>query len=216
MITLCCAACLKSFDRKYSDYARTVKWRGAAKFFCSRTCYFASQKAELHIPENDSQRIFYTIDLNRDEYTPFRWYIGHAKSRSKKNSCGCDITVEYLKEIFERQNGLCPFTGWKLTLPKSVEGFPEGRNPTNASLDRIDNSKGYVCGNVRFVSLMANFGRNIFTDEQLIAFCKSVAIQHSANVETNLPIEDVKSFQESTERCFYRTRKNRHKRKRKT
>lgn len=49
------------------------------------------------------------------------------------------------------------------------------QDPSNASLDRIDNSKGYIEGNVRFVALMANLARQSFTDEQMIAFCKAVA-----------------------------------------
>lgn len=50
---------------------------------------------------------------------------------------------------------------------------------SNASLDRIDNSKGYLKGNVRFVSMMANLARSTFSDNELIRFCKSVAVyQH--------------------------------------
>ena len=47
-------------------------------------------------------------------------------------------------------------------------------NIKSASLDRIDNSKGYVQGNVRFVSVMFNFARNKFSDEEVIEFAQAV------------------------------------------
>ena len=46
--------------------------------------------------------------------------------------------------------------------------------PDQASLDRIDNSKGYVKGNVRFVALIYNYARNGFDDEAVLAFCNAV------------------------------------------
>jgi hypothetical protein len=41
-------------------------------------------------------------------------------------------------------------------------------------LDRIDHSKGYIEGNVRFVACIANYARNAFTDEDLQEFCEAV------------------------------------------
>jgi hypothetical protein len=49
------------------------------------------------------------------------------------------------------------------------------KNPYQSSLDRIDNNKGYIKGNVRFVCLMFNIARNDFSDNQVIEFCKQVA-----------------------------------------
>lgn len=77
--------------------------------------------------------------------------------------------------LFEKQAGKCPVTGWEMILPDSTrKGWDGGNNPRNASLDRIDNDKGYVEGNVRFVSLIANMARQTFTDEQVVEFCKAV------------------------------------------
>lgn len=69
---------------------------------------------------------------------------------------------------------MCPLTGWELTLPDDTTGWSDGPSMTNASLDRIDNTKGYVRGNVRFISVTANYARGILTDEQLVAFCYAV------------------------------------------
>jgi hypothetical protein len=42
------------------------------------------------------------------------------KHRDKKKNYGCDITAEYLKQLWENQKGICPFTGWGLILPKDT------------------------------------------------------------------------------------------------
>lgn len=113
----------------------------------------------------------------RDEFTSFRWFILRAEYRNRNKNIGCDITVEYLKDLWQKQGGICPISGWKLTLPKDSDGWNEYL-PTNASLDRIDNSIGYLKGNVRFISVMANLARQTFSDEQLISFCKAVSLNN--------------------------------------
>jgi hypothetical protein len=48
------------------------------------------------------------------------------------------------------------------------------KTPDRASLDRIDSSKGYVNGNIQFVSYMAQIAKNEFSDGELRSFCEAV------------------------------------------
>ena len=50
--------------------------------------------------------------------------------------------------------------------------------PSNACLDRIDPTQGYVQGNVRLVCWQAKKMRAELTDEELIVFCKLI-FQHN-------------------------------------
>lgn len=59
-----------------------------------------------------------------------------------------------------------PNSNLKNQLPKT---------PDRASLDRIDSSIGYVKGNIQFISLIAQFAKNDFSDTEVINFCKAVA-----------------------------------------
>ena len=173
MITLQCANCDQKFDKELKEYKRRIK-DGAIRFFCGLSCKFIKENEENPRPGNPKNLI---ANNRKNEYTPFRWFIRRAEYRDTKKHYGCDLTVEFLKELWEKQSGICPFTGWKLILPKDSEAFT-AKNIANASIDRIDNSIGYMQGNVRFISVMANLARQTFTDDQLINFCKAVAATH--------------------------------------
>jgi hypothetical protein len=75
--------------------------------------------------------------------------ISHAKSRATKKGLDFNITIDDI-EIPK----VCPVLGIPL-----VKGNGK-RNDNSPSLDRIDNSKGYVKGNVMVISHRANLIKN--------------------------------------------------------
>lgn len=116
------------------------------------------------------------LGTRRDEYSPFRQHFKLARRRVKTHGRECTITLEYLKEVWEKQDGKCPYTGWKLDNPETTAHWDNHQlDPRIASLDRIDSSLGYILGNVQFVSVMANFAKRDFQEEQLLEFCQAVA-----------------------------------------
>lgn len=167
-ISLICNFCSKPFNRRLAEYERQIG-KGNERVFCSRSCAAIDINARTVRKGNPEYLIF---DNRRDEWTPFRWFILRARQRKHKGET--NITVEYLKELWDKQSSICPFTGWKLNLPDSTIGWKSGASPKNASLDRIDNNQGYIIGNVRFISIMANLARGTFKDEEVIEFCKAV------------------------------------------
>jgi hypothetical protein len=46
------------------------------------------------------------------------------------------------------------------------------KNPFRPSIDRVSLSEGYTSKNIRIVWLMENLCKNVFTDQQVIEFCK--------------------------------------------
>jgi hypothetical protein len=105
----------------------------------------------------------------------FRSSDARVKHHRKKHDFNIDL--KYLEYLWKKQKGICPFTGNKMrVITNKISKEP--RTPYDASLDRIDNDKGYVKGNLRFISLMANYGLNRFTDYDLIEFCQEVSLNH--------------------------------------
>lgn len=106
--------------------------------------------------------------------TRLRRFIHDCKRKSEKMSWPFDLTVEFLEELFEEQKGLCPITGFEITLEGTQE-FKKKR--FTASLDRIDSSKGYTKDNVWFVTLQANYMKSQLTMEELVNWCQRIVEQ---------------------------------------
>lgn len=168
-IRLKCDICGKRFDRRKAEVTRCRK-RGLERNFCSRKCCGEGTK------ENRAKAVRVTAHLkanNRlDEFSPFRWHLRNVKQRKKRE---CNLTLEYLKELWDDQSGRCPYTGWELKNMRTMDYNDQlPLTPDRASLDRIDSSKGYIKGNVQFVALIAQHAKHTFAETDLISFCKSV------------------------------------------
>lgn len=172
-IELTCPLCEKKFSRRRAEYNRSLK--EGRNSYCSSLC--AGKATFDNIPE-DKRLHPENLDAgNRlDEHSPFRFHIRNAKRRGKD----CDLTLEYLKALWESQEGRCPYTGWQLkNMPSLTFTKQLPLTPDRASLDRIDSSKGYVVGNVQFVSYMAQCCKNQFSGDDLVGFCQAVVTHKS-------------------------------------
>ncbi len=102
---------------------------------------------------------------------PSRALLAAVKHRAKKNNIEFSITEEDIPIP-----NVCPVLGIPLIPPGSrVNG--SGYHPDNASVDRIDPSKGYVPGNVKVISHKANLLKNCATIsdvEKVLAYMKEV------------------------------------------
>lgn len=64
---------------------------------------------------------------------------------------------------------LCPFLNIPLTTFRG-----RGRQKTNASIDRIDSTKGYIPGNIQIISDLANRMKQDASQQELITFAQGV------------------------------------------
>ena len=109
-----------------------------------------------------------------DQYSPFKYHANKARSRSKQKGYITDLTIEYLKEIWDKQNGTCPYTKIQMELGRTSGDEDIKKTPIKASLDRIDPNIGYVRGNVEFVCYCINVMKNDFTKQEMIDFIKLI------------------------------------------
>ena len=176
LVTFICDNCGKEAQKPLSEYNRNIKL--GRKNFCCRECAFEYGK-RLHKgdPLTDKQiqsrnNIKNYCNNRIDELTPFRYSLRNAKKRFKE----FHLTLEDLKQIWEQQAGICPYTGLKLELPT----YTKCKNIWyRASLDRIDSSKGYVVGNVQFVSTPINLMKSTMSDLETKQYLKLISFYTS-------------------------------------
>ena len=95
-----------------------------------------------------------------------------ARKRAKQNELECTITVDDIVIP-----GICPALGIKLEARIGAGRQNREEIGNSPSLDRIDNSKGYIPGNVAVISLRANMIKTNATAAEL----KAVAAYIDAN-----------------------------------
>ena len=175
-----CEKCGKPFLKENKELNKKI--REGTPFYCSRKCFVESESnlgwthLKPNVKEENSKRIQKYCSNRRSQYSPFKFFMKVSFQRNKDKWSKSDLDLEYLKALWEQQKGICPYSGWDLELPDDTRGWlKESKRSRRASLDRIDNSRGYVKGNVRFVSYMANIARGAMEENELIEFCTSVA-----------------------------------------
>jgi len=142
------------------------KWVKACNLRCNRArscgCGRKEHKNWGQIPKNKESKYFFQ-----------GWLNVFLNRRITKDST---LTLEELDDIFEKQNGLCYYTGDKLILAKSAKFASK---ETNISLDRLDNNLGYTKENIVLCTKIANIAKNVSSKEDFIAMCKRVSSHHS-------------------------------------
>lgn len=133
------------------------------------TCTRCGNKVLRHADTIKRHSCFCIHRKNTGEMTGTKWCEIRKSARRRKLEF--TITKEYVWELFIKQNRLCAISGIKLQLPRN---YAE-KYSCNASLDRIDSSKGYIKGNVQWVHKDINFIKQTYTQEYLIELCTTIA-----------------------------------------
>jgi hypothetical protein len=87
--------------------------------------------------------------------------LAKAKIRSRLTGRSFNLTISHLRTLVVEH---CPVLGQPLLWNYSNDCGPK---PFSPSLDRIDNSKGYVAGNVAIISFRANAIKNSASLEEV-------------------------------------------------
>jgi len=174
-VSCICAQCNKIITKDLSEVTRNKKLRRLS--FCSISCSvtyrnlndpkFQSEEYKKSFVERMAKSV---KPIKHDEYSPFKEFLRRIRMRYKENiNKFYDVTLEDLKRQWDCQKGICPYSGIHLILKTSNDPIYK------ASLDRIDSSKGYIVGNIQFVSQAINYMKNSLSHEDTIKMCKIIA-----------------------------------------
>jgi hypothetical protein len=174
-INLVCNHCNNEFIISKREHTRQVK-KGREHFYCSLSCAGKDKSNIEHLSKvRDSSYNFKGGEnkLITEEQlleSSMLEFIRRVKNRKKLEY---NIDVSYLVYIWEKQKGICKYTGVSLVLPRD-KGYKKISNNYKASIDRIDSSKGYIKDNIQFVSFTINMAKSSMTEEEVLDFIKII------------------------------------------
>lgn len=152
-----CDYCKEIFSKPLTEFNRN-KEKGRRNY-CSRSC--VGKDNISNIPK-ETKVWDHLSGRKHDKYSNLRVFMRSSKSRMNKE---VNITLDDLLNQWELQKGICVYSNIQLIKPKA-----KGSNDPiiTASLDRIDSSKGYIKGNIQFVSMAMNFMKGKMSHEQTL------------------------------------------------
>ena len=109
----------------------------------------------------------------------FTLCLEKARWRSNKMKYDFDLDLEYLKNLWKNQNGICPYTGMKMYLPSCRKEYKLTPSIEKLSLDRIDSSKGYLKGNVEFVCAGVNWMKHTYSPKIVHDFIGKIKVSEN-------------------------------------
>jgi hypothetical protein len=95
-------------------------------------------------------------------------YFHRTARNARVRGLDFQVSLSYLANLYEKQEGKCALTGLPIPFGKRTA------HQSEASLDRVDSTKGYVEGNVQWVHKDVNKMKMDFTTERFLELCALV------------------------------------------
>lgn len=169
-----CSKCKET--KSFEDFSVRIKTKDGYDHYCKLCRVEAGRKyrAENRDKANKSSK------TSRKKMHWSLRLLRTSKSSAKARNLQHLITVEDVLSLWENQDGKC----YWLDVPLSEDELPD-RHPLKPSIDRLDNSKGYIKDNVVITSTFANLGRSNTTVEDFSEFLKLLKQQEKIYGDNN-------------------------------
>ena len=106
-------------------------------------------------------------------YSTLSATLSDSRKRARNMGFTFDLDISYMLKIYFDQKGRCKLSKKPLDFKSGTQAM---KNPYKASIDRINNSKGYVKGNVRLLCHWVNNAKSTYPDEVFDDFVKASAM----------------------------------------
>jgi len=112
-------------------------------------------------------------DLSKAYFTSFKF-----GRENKGKIFSNEITLEFLWNLFLKQNKKCALSGIDIILNPQWSAQNNGKKKhlfQTASIDRIDSTKHYTIDNIQWVDKDINFMKGSLTTDKFLDLCKKVS-----------------------------------------
>ena len=123
--------------------------------------------------ERARARAYSKVDRKKQEITTngiITNILKRVKNSATNRGFANNLTREYIEELIIKSEGKCALSGVVMSTKHN--------DPLKVSIDRINNKRGYVKGNVRLVTVVANRARNSGSDKDLLAMSLAI-VKHN-------------------------------------
>ncbi len=164
---------LTVIERFYTD---SEKYKWAKMWKCQCLCGNTSILSTHQLKSGNTKSCGCWIRINRHNYKNWKghkeitgkWW-GGIKRGAVKRGHKFEVTMDYVWDLFVQQNRKCALSNLPIAFALT------NRQRATASLDRIDNTKGYIKGNVQWLHKDVNYMKQKYTQEYFIEICKEIA-----------------------------------------
>jgi len=154
-----CSICNKIYERSYRNLNNTTKCKSCSQFINNKKKIGKGHK---------------TIgDLSAS-------FVNGIKQKAKQRNIEFNVSMDYLWNLFINQSKKCKLSNIDLNLytynvwTSTKKSRHIDTSIMNASLDRIDSSKGYIEGNVQWVHKVVNIMKNTLSNDEFFYFCEQI------------------------------------------
>jgi len=92
------------------------------------------------------------------------------KGKARDRNISVTVSHQDIWEQFSKQKGRCALTGWTLNPVTRKHKLTE----QTASLDRIDNTKGYDKDNIQWVHKNVNRMKYVYSTDEVVQWCRKI------------------------------------------
>lgn len=177
-----CHNCSKQFLIKKTSYIYLLKKNSNQRFFCGKSCSAKCKNRDHPLVVTSEGRARAAISYKarcakRPQLAYLRLLVTLARKRATRFNREFSITFEDVLDLFKRQHGKCAYTSFSLDVSKYKTGHPRTREERmyRASLDRIDNDKGYTVDNIQLVCAPVNNMKNTLSHADFVNLCRLIA-----------------------------------------
>lgn len=153
-------------NKSLDEFSKSKTYLGGYRHIC-KSC--SSLKTSEYYSKRNKRKIITAYSHNNisNEERKLLSRLKNLCTKARNRKREVTIDVDYLKKIYDTQQGLCKYSG----LPLSIES----NHSNTISLDRIDSSKDYIVGNVQLVCSTVNRMKQEFPEKEFLEFCTLIA-----------------------------------------
>ena len=160
---------IETITCKNCGTSHTYERKRKHRIHCSHACAseYRDKQPKTKAARNTRQRKYYKAH-------PGKKCLAATKTSAKKRGLDFNLDEQWFNTRLKR--GICELTG--LPIRTNAGSSTGGRDFYSPSIDRIDNSIGYVPSNVRMVAWGVNLSKNKYSDRDLSALSLSIVLSH--------------------------------------